>query len=136
MRAAGCDHGIENRRSMCGLIWLPMPSAKRPFDASCRSLAIDRQRHRRARERDGHAGRDLEPLGGLRREHQREERVVAHLGGGPAVVPVGLERARPVARSVEVTPEHPVDLHDRAPFAAAPDAIRFPVTPPQYPRDP
>ena len=41
MRAAGCDHGIEKRRSMCGLIWLPRPSVKRPFDASCRSLAID-----------------------------------------------------------------------------------------------
>ena len=41
MRAAGCDHGIEKRRSMCGLIWLPSPSEKRPFDASCRSLAID-----------------------------------------------------------------------------------------------
>ena len=41
IRAAGCDHGIEKRRSMCGLIWLPSPSVKRPFDASCRSLAID-----------------------------------------------------------------------------------------------
>ena len=39
MRAAGCDHGIEKRRSMCGLIWLPSPRVNRPLDATCRSLA-------------------------------------------------------------------------------------------------
>ena len=32
MRGAGCDHGIENRFSMCGLIWLPRPRMKRPFE--------------------------------------------------------------------------------------------------------
>ena len=87
-------------------------------------------------ERDGHAGGDLEPLGGLRRQHQREERVVAHLGGGPAVVPVGLERAGLVAEAGEVTPEDPVHLHDRAPFAAAPGRYPLPCHTPEVPSDP
>ena len=39
MRAAGWDQGIENRRSMCGLIWLPSPRMNRPFEASWRSFA-------------------------------------------------------------------------------------------------
>jgi hypothetical protein len=30
MRAAGCVHGIENRRVMCALIWLPRPRMNRP----------------------------------------------------------------------------------------------------------
>ena len=38
--AAGCDHGIENRLVMCGLIWLPSPRMKRPCDAACRSHPI------------------------------------------------------------------------------------------------
>ena len=40
MRAAGCDHGIENRRVMCGLIWLPRPRTNRPPEAACRSHAV------------------------------------------------------------------------------------------------
>ena len=40
MRAAGCDHGIENRRSMCGLICEPSPRKKRPFECRCRSFAV------------------------------------------------------------------------------------------------
>ena len=40
IRAAGCDHGIENRFSMCGLIWLPRPRMKRPFVYSWRSLPM------------------------------------------------------------------------------------------------
>ena len=40
MRRAGCDHGIENRFSMCGLICEPRPSENRPFDICCRSLAV------------------------------------------------------------------------------------------------
>ena len=39
IRAAGCDHGMENRFSMCGLIWDPRPSMNRPFDRVWRSLA-------------------------------------------------------------------------------------------------
>ena len=39
MRAAGADHGIEKRRSMCGLIWLPSPRWNRPPDSACRSHA-------------------------------------------------------------------------------------------------
>jgi hypothetical protein len=37
MRGAGCDHGMENRRVMWALIWLPSPRMKRPSDAACRS---------------------------------------------------------------------------------------------------
>ncbi len=40
MRAAGCDHGIENRLVMCGLIWLPRPRMNRPCEAACRSHAV------------------------------------------------------------------------------------------------
>ena len=32
MRGAGCDHGMENRRVMWGLIWLPSPRMKRPAE--------------------------------------------------------------------------------------------------------
>ena len=39
IRGAGCDHGMEKRLVMCGLIWLPMPSMNRPLLSSCRSLA-------------------------------------------------------------------------------------------------
>jgi hypothetical protein len=40
MRAVGCDHGIEKRLVMWGLIWLPRPRMKRPFEAACRSQAV------------------------------------------------------------------------------------------------
>ena len=111
MRAAGCDHGIEKRRSMCGLIWLPSPSVKRPFDASCRSLAIDAivigvRANAIATPVDSSSA-----LGRPRREQQREERIVAGLRGGAAVVAVGLERPRPVLDLVERPTQHPVDLH-------------------------
>jgi hypothetical protein len=40
MRAAGFDHGMEKRFSMCGLIWLPRPRTKRPWENACRSFAV------------------------------------------------------------------------------------------------
>ena len=103
MRAAGCDHGIEKRCSMCGLIWLPRPRVKRPFDASCRSLAIDAivigvRANAMATPVDS-SSRSVRS----RREQQREERVVARLGGGAAVVAVGLERHAPGPRSRRTT---------------------------------
>ncbi len=39
IRGAGCDQGMENRFSMCGLIWEPRPSMKRPREVVWRSLA-------------------------------------------------------------------------------------------------
>ena len=39
IRGAGCDHGMENRFSMWGLIWEPSPSMNRPSDRVWRSLA-------------------------------------------------------------------------------------------------
>jgi hypothetical protein len=37
IRGAGWLQGIENRFVMCGLIWLPRPSTKRPPEYACRS---------------------------------------------------------------------------------------------------
>jgi hypothetical protein len=37
MRGAGWLHSIEKRLVMCGLIWLPRPRMKRPFEYACRS---------------------------------------------------------------------------------------------------
>ncbi len=39
IRAAGADHGIEKRRSMWALIWLPRPRWKRPPESAWRSHA-------------------------------------------------------------------------------------------------
>ena len=62
MRAAGWDHGIENRFSMCGLIWLPSPRMNRPLDTACRSYADVGEQHRVPGERDGDAGAELDAL--------------------------------------------------------------------------
>ena len=86
MRAAGADHGIENRRSMCGLIWLPSPRWKRPADRRLQVPGLGGDRHRAAGERDGDGGGQLEPLGGVGGQHEREERVVRTLEGEGAVV--------------------------------------------------
>ncbi len=40
MRGAGCDHGIEKRLVMCGLICEPSPRTIRPPDCSWRSWAL------------------------------------------------------------------------------------------------
>ena len=37
MRGAGWLHSMLNRLVMCGLIWLPRPRMKRPFENACRS---------------------------------------------------------------------------------------------------
>ena len=81
MRGAGCDHGIENRFSMCGLIWQPRPRMNRPFEYGWRSFADVRQRHRVAGERDRDAGAELDALGVLAPATSGQERVVAGLGG-------------------------------------------------------
>lgn len=36
MRGAGCDHGIEKRRSMCGFTCEPRPRTNRPVEYSAR----------------------------------------------------------------------------------------------------
>ena len=74
MRAAGCDHGIENRRSMCGLICEPSPRKKRPFECRCRSLAVYAVSIG-VRERDRDAGAELDALRVLGRDHERQERI-------------------------------------------------------------
>ena len=84
---------------------------KRPFDASCRSLAIIASVIGVRANAMATPVAELEPLGGLRRQHEREERVVARLGGDAAVVAVGLELSGLRGDAVEAPSEHPVDLH-------------------------
>ena len=40
MRGAGCDQGIEKRRSTCGFTCDPSPSTKRPREYRARSNAV------------------------------------------------------------------------------------------------
>ena len=87
---------------MCGLICVPSPRLKRPFDASCRSYARLRERHRAARERDRDGRGQLEPLGVLAREQQREERIVRPFEGVDAVVAECFEPPRVLGHGVEV----------------------------------
>ena len=89
---------------MCGLIWLPRPRTNRPFDATLqvvgrRSPASSACGRTRPRSPVPSSSRSV----CLRREHEREERVVAGLGGDAAVVAVGLERRRPARRSRRTT---------------------------------
>ena len=83
---------------MCGLICEPSPRTNRPFDICCRSFAVYASDHRRARERDRDAGAELDALGVLGRERERQERVVPGLGGQQAVVAELLELPGPRAR--------------------------------------
>ena len=69
MRAAGCDHGIENRFSMCGLIWLPRPRMKRPFEYGWRSLPMLASVIGLRANATAIAGAELDALGVLGREH-------------------------------------------------------------------
>ena len=94
MRAAGCDHGIENRFSMCALIWLPRPRREPALRERLQVVADVRERHRVAGERD----RDPASPSSSRSvcsaaDQQRQERVVARLGGLRAVVADVLELA-------------------------------------------
>ena len=40
MRGAGCDQGMEKRRSMCGFTCDPSPSTKRPCEYRARSNPV------------------------------------------------------------------------------------------------
>ena len=81
-----------------------------------------RERHRAARERDRDRGRELEPLGVLGREQQREERVVRPFEGEDAVVADALRaRARARARVEVGGGERGVDFHR----ASASDLLRW-----------
>ena len=95
MRRAGCDHGIENRFSMCGLICDPRPSDEPALRHLLEVVGRVREHHRRAGERHRDARRELDALGVLGRQRDRQERVVAGLGGQQPVVTELLElRAR------------------------------------------
>ena len=77
IRGAGWDHGIENRFSMWGLIWEPRPNMNRPWDRDLEVVCHHGQIHRVAGKRHRDAGTELDPLGVLGGQHQREKRVVA-----------------------------------------------------------
>ena len=71
-----------------------------------------RREHRRARERDRDAGAELDALGVLGRDHERQERVARRLGRDQPVVAELLELARPDRDVVERARHDPgVDLH-------------------------
>ena len=92
MRAAGADHGIEKRRSMCGLIWLPEPEVEAAARERLQVPGLGGERHRAAGEGDGDGGGQLEALGGVGGQHQRQERIVRALEGEGAVVAGRLHR--------------------------------------------
>ena len=79
---------------MCALIWLPSPRRKRPSRERLEVVADVGERHRVARERDRDAGAELEALGVLGGDHERQERVVVRLGRQRAVVADVLELLR------------------------------------------
>ena len=133
MRAAGCDHGIENRCSMCGLIWLPSPSDEPALRAQLqvvgdRSPASSGVRAKATAMPVPSSSRSV----CSRREQQREERVVARLGGGAAVVaerpraPAPGRRSRRTSRpsipstfttahaTAAALPTHPLPCHTPA----------------------
>ena len=98
---------------MCGLIWLPSPSVNRPCDATCRSLAttasvIGVRANAMATPVDT-SSRSV----ALRREQQREERVVAGLGGDAAVVAIDLEAPSGPRGVVQRSTQHPVHADAR-----------------------
>ena len=112
IRGAGWLHSIENRFVMCGLIWLPRPRMKRPFEYAWRSQASVGERHRIAGERDGDRRAELERLGVLGRQQQREERVVRRLGRPRAGVAGGLHLLRVLRHVAKVHADVAVDLHE------------------------
>ena len=119
--ARGATTASRSGFSMCGLIWLPRPSVNRPFETSCRSLADVGHRHRVAGERDRDLGDELEALGVLGRDHEREEWVVGDLGGGAAVVAVASRARRPPPPRRSTRSSNPSITHTGHLFG-----IRFP----------
>ena len=81
---------------MCGLIWLPRPSDEAALRRELQVVGDRRQVIGVRAKAIAMPVRQLEALGALGREQQREERVVARLRGADAVVAVGLGRARDV----------------------------------------
>ena len=70
-------------------------------------------------ERHGDRRAEFHLLGVLGSEQQREERVVARLGGPGAAVAGGLQLRCLCTRSVQIGPDAPVDLHVGVPSSGA-----------------
>ena len=100
---------------MCGLICEPSPRKNRPFECRCRSLAVYASEHRRARERDRDARAELDALGVLGRDHERQERIAARLRGEQTVVPELLEFPGPRPDVVNDGAMIPVSTFMRSP---------------------
>ena len=112
IRAAGRDHGIENRFSMCGLICEPSPRIARPSENVWRSQPMWARFIGLRANADRDRGREVEPLGVLGREREREERVVRALERVDAVVAHRLDLARdPGHLGQRGGDERRVDLH-------------------------
>ena len=76
-------------------------------------VAHDGEVHGAAGERHRDPGAELEPLGVLGGEEQRQEHVVTRLGRPGAVVARGLGRARRVGDGVEIERDASVHFHGR-----------------------
>ncbi len=110
MRRTGRLHGMEKRFSMWRCICEPRPRMNRPSEYACRShatlatvIGVPRERHR-------DAGAQLDGLGVLRGQHERQERVVVDLGGPAAVVTPPLQPDRGIGDVAELARDGAVDL--------------------------
>ena len=111
IRGAGCDHGMENRFSMWGLICEPSPSMNRPSDMVWRSLATMARFIGLRAKATAMPGAQLDPLGVLGRQHQGEERVVAGLGRPDPVVADLLGQSGRLDDPAGVESDASVDVH-------------------------
>ena len=114
IRGAGCDHGIENRFSMCGLICDPRPRQEPAARVGVEIPGQVGHGHRAAAEGHGDGRAELEPLGVLGGEDQGQERVVAGLGRPHRVV-AGVFGLLGVAGAPagQVAADRSVDVHGR-----------------------
>ena len=79
MRAAGRDHGMLNRRVMCGLICEPEPEEQATVRELLHVVRRRREGHRAPCERQRDPGAEPDAVGVLGREHERQERIVLGL---------------------------------------------------------
>ena len=120
MRAAGCDHGIEKRRSMCGRICEPSPRMKRPCESACRSLPSVASSIGVRAKAIAIAVESSSRVRLARRQHQRKERIVRPLEREAAVVAELFEPLRLAPRAGEILrQQRAVDLQHGFPLSSA-----------------
>ena len=111
IRAAGWLHGIEKRLVMCGLIWLPSPRMKRPFEKACRSQPTLASIIGLRAKATAIEVPELERLGVLGRQEEREERIVRGLGRPDARVARLLRFLGLLAGLAQIESDASVNLH-------------------------